>query len=140
MKDTNDIENFASIESNETMKILSDNVIETCDTEEITRYVINGEKLLVLDFTAKWCQPCKIVSETIREVSPKYTETVMFCKADADRLNGLRQAFNVSGLPTLLFIKKGRLLDRSVGTLSTVKLMNIIDRCLKGNTSEPLNS
>ena len=139
MKDLQEVEGFSSIESNEHVRVLRENVIETSDTEEITKLVIQ-DKLLVLDFTAKWCQPCKVVNETIREVSPKYTETVMFCKADADRLNGLRHAFNVSGLPTLLFIKKGRLLDRSVGTLNSAKLMNIIDRCLQGNTNEHLNT
>ncbi|KAJ7943542.1 Thioredoxin [Quillaja saponaria] len=71
-------------------------------------------KLLVLDFTATWCGPCKYMEPVIKDFAAKYTE-VEFIKIDVDELTGVAQEFQVQAMPTFLLIKKGKVVDELVG-------------------------
>ncbi|XP_020238958.1 thioredoxin H3 [Cajanus cajan] len=71
-------------------------------------------KLMVIDFTATWCGPCKFMEPIIEEFAAKYTE-VEFIKIDVDELKGVSQEFNVQAMPTFILIKKGEVVDSVVG-------------------------
>ncbi|KAJ1423573.1 Thioredoxin-like superfamily [Sesbania bispinosa] len=72
------------------------------------------DKLMVIDFTAKWCGPCKLMDPVIQEFAAKYTD-VDFIKIDVDELMGVSQAFQVHALPTFILFKKGKIADKVVG-------------------------
>ncbi|XP_010551638.1 PREDICTED: thioredoxin H8 [Tarenaya hassleriana] len=74
----------------------------------------DSDKLLVIDFTAKWCGPCNSIEPKIEEFAAIYTN-VEFVKIDVDALMGLSMKFNVNTLPAMVFMKRGQELDRVVG-------------------------
>ncbi|KAK4261190.1 hypothetical protein QN277_004225 [Acacia crassicarpa] len=72
------------------------------------------DKLMVIDFNASWCGPCKFMDTVIQQYATKYTD-VEFIKIDADELMEVSQAFQVQTLPTFLLIKKGKVAERVTG-------------------------
>ncbi|TKY69744.1 Thioredoxin H2 [Spatholobus suberectus] len=71
-------------------------------------------KLMVLDFTATWCGPCKLMDPVMQEFAAKYTD-VEFIKIDVEELTEVSQALQVHQLPSFILVKKGKVIDRVVG-------------------------
>ncbi|KAI9170095.1 hypothetical protein LWI28_022504 [Acer negundo] len=71
-------------------------------------------KLLVIDFTATWCGPCKSMEPAIKEFVAKYTE-VEFIKIDVDKFKEIAKQFGIEAMPTFILVKKGKEVDRLVG-------------------------
>ncbi|KAK7362143.1 hypothetical protein VNO77_04246 [Canavalia gladiata] len=71
-------------------------------------------KLMVIDFTATWCGPCKYMDPIIQEFAAKYTD-VEFIKLDVDELMGVTQEFQVQAMPTFILMRKGKIVDKVVG-------------------------
>lgn len=72
------------------------------------------DKLIVIDFTASWCGPCRFMEPAIAEFAAKYAD-VDFVKIDVDELEDVAQEFGVQAMPTFLLIKKGKEVDKVVG-------------------------
>ena len=64
-----------------------------------------GEKLVVADFTAKWCGPCHRMTPVLDSLSLKYPD-VVFLKVDVDRCKDVQNVENVSSMPTFIFYKE----------------------------------
>ncbi|KFK41408.1 hypothetical protein AALP_AA2G127000 [Arabis alpina] len=71
-------------------------------------------KLLVIEFTAKWCGPCKSLEPKLEELAAKYTD-VEFVKVDVDVLMSLWMEYKLHTLPGIVFMKRGQEVDRVVG-------------------------
>ncbi|CAJ2647827.1 thioredoxin H2 [Trifolium pratense] len=71
-------------------------------------------KLMVIDFTATWCGPCKYMEPIIKELAAKYKD-VEFIKIDVDELMDVASAFQVQAMPTFILIKKGKVVEKVVG-------------------------
>ncbi|XP_060212181.1 thioredoxin H2-like, partial [Lycium barbarum] len=71
-------------------------------------------KLVVIDFTATWCGPCKYMEPVLNEFAAKYTD-VEFVKIDVDELADVAQEYGVQAMPTFMLIKKGKVIDKIVG-------------------------
>ncbi|KAJ1423574.1 Thioredoxin-like superfamily [Sesbania bispinosa] len=71
-------------------------------------------KLMVIDFTATWCGPCKHMDPIIQEFAATYTD-VEFIKIDVDELMGVAQEFQVQAMPTFILMKKGKVVGKVVG-------------------------
>ncbi|XP_054790447.1 thioredoxin H2-like [Prosopis cineraria] len=72
------------------------------------------DKLMVIDFNATWCGPCKFMDSVIQEFAAKYTD-VEFIKIDVDELMEVSQVFQVQTLPAFILIKKGKVAERVTG-------------------------
>ncbi|XP_043723549.1 thioredoxin H2-like [Telopea speciosissima] len=73
-----------------------------------------SSNLLVIDFSATWCGPCKLIEPAIVEMANKYTD-VEFVKIDVDELVDVAQEFGVQAMPTFILIKEGKEVDKVVG-------------------------
>ncbi|KAK2990784.1 hypothetical protein RJ640_012685 [Escallonia rubra] len=73
-----------------------------------------SSKLLVIDFTATWCGPCRYMEPALNVFADTYTD-VEFIKIDVDELPDVAREFRVEAMPTFLLIKRGKEVDRIVG-------------------------
>lgn len=71
-------------------------------------------KLMVIDFTATWCGPCRSMAPVFTDLAAKYTD-VEFIKIDVDQLDDVARKYEVVAMPTFLLMKKGKVVDKVVG-------------------------
>ncbi|GAV86697.1 Thioredoxin domain-containing protein [Cephalotus follicularis] len=72
------------------------------------------KKLIVVDFTATWCGPCRAMAPILAEIARKIP-TVTFLKVDVDELRSVAEEWEIEAMPTFLFFKEGKLVDKIVG-------------------------
>lgn len=73
-----------------------------------------SSKLMVIDFTASWCGPCRFMEPVLHEFAAKHTD-VEFIKIDVDELDEVAREFGVQAMPAFILIKKGKEVDKVVG-------------------------
>jgi len=71
---------------------------------------------VVIDFTASWCGPCRIMAPIFADLAKKHPNAV-FLKVDVDELKAITEQFSVEAMPTFLFMKEGDVKDRVVGAM-----------------------
>lgn len=73
-----------------------------------------GKSLMVIDFYADWCGPCKRLSPELQKLAEKFPQ-VKFFKVNVEEQEKLTQEYNISGMPTIVFLRSGSLLETVVG-------------------------
>ncbi|MDD6708565.1 MAG: thioredoxin [Ruminococcus sp.] len=76
--------------------------------------VMETEKVVVIDFWATWCGPCKMMAPVVEEVAKDYPD-VKVCKVNVDEEPELSNAFKIVSIPTIVVIKNGEIIDSVVG-------------------------
>ncbi|KAL1815759.1 hypothetical protein DCAR_0520269 [Daucus carota subsp. sativus] len=74
----------------------------------------DSNKLVVVDFTASWCGPCRIIAPVFSEFAKKIPN-VLFLKVDVDELETVAKEWSIEAMPTFIFVKDGKLVDKVVG-------------------------
>lgn len=92
--------------------------------------IIKGNDLVLVDFYADWCGPCKMMSPILQEVKTNLKEAVKIIKVNVDQHQDLASHFMVRGVPTLMLFKTGKMLWRQSGVLSSKDLTDIISNHL----------
>ncbi len=83
-------------------------------TSNYDELVATGQPI-VIDFSAEWCGPCKVVAPIIDELATEYDGQVVIGKCDVDADNDMATKFAVRNIPTIVFIKDGAVVDKHVG-------------------------
>nr|CAC42084.1 thioredoxin h [Pisum sativum] len=73
-----------------------------------------SKKLIVVDFTASWCGPCRFIAPILAEIAKK-TPQVIFLKVDIDELESVAEEWSIEAMPTFLLLKEGMEVDKVVG-------------------------
>ncbi|XP_039837652.1 thioredoxin H-type-like isoform X2 [Panicum virgatum] len=76
----------------------------------------SAKKLVLIDFTASWCGPCRIMAPIFTDMAKK-NPNVVFLKVDVDEMKAIAEQFSVEAMPTFLFMKEGDVKDRVVGAI-----------------------
>jgi thioredoxin 1 len=92
--------------------------------------VLQSAQPVLVDFSAEWCGPCKMLEPILGELAGEYNGKVRFGKVNIDQEQGLAAQFNVSAVPTLLFFKQGEVVDQRRGLKSKAELKQSLDRVL----------
>ena len=82
----------------------------------------NGNLLLVIDFWATWCGPCRMVAPIIEELANEYDGKVTVGKCDVEEADDIAAEFGIRNIPTIVFMKDGKILDKIVGAASKSKI------------------
>eukprot|EP00529_Nitzschia_sp_RCC80_P032688 CAMPEP_0113462228 /NCGR_PEP_ID=MMETSP0014_2-20120614/11970_1 /TAXON_ID=2857 /ORGANISM="Nitzschia sp." /LENGTH=233 /DNA_ID=CAMNT_0000354057 /DNA_START=423 /DNA_END=1124 /DNA_ORIENTATION=+ /assembly_acc=CAM_ASM_000159 len=98
------------------------------EVDEIVQEASVNELLVVIDFTASWCGPCKAIAPLYEEMSEEY-DTVIFLKVDVDEDPDTAAKYSVSAMPTFLFVKGGKVIDRLQGA-NPQKLRDMVEEYL----------
>ena len=82
----------------------------------------NGNLPLVIDFWATWCGPCRMVAPIIEELANEYDGKVTVGKCDVEEADDIAAEFGIRNIPTIVFMKDGKILDKIVGAASKSKI------------------
>lgn len=78
---------------------------------------VKKEKVLVVDFWAAWCAPCRFLSPIIDELSKEYAGKITFGKLNVDENPNVSSELNITSIPTVMMFKNGKLADISIGAV-----------------------
>lgn len=87
--------------------------------------VLESDKIVLVDFYADWCEPCKVFSPILEDVADDY-DYVKVVKVNVDEEGELSQKYGIISLPTLLVVKDGEVVDRSTGALEKIYVLDMI--------------
>lgn len=90
--------------------------------------LINSEKPVLIDFSAEWCGPCKVMAPILEQVKREIGDKATVIKIDVDRNQHVSQSLNITGVPTLMIYKKGKQLWRQSGVLDKNRLIGILNQ------------
>ncbi len=87
--------------------------------------VLNSDKVVLVDFWAAWCAPCRMLSPIVDQVAEELTD-IKVAKVNIDDEQDLALQYNVMSIPTLLVFKGGQLVKRSVGVISKNDIKELV--------------
>ena len=88
--------------------------------------IINGERPVLLDFSADWCQPCKMMTPILKKVSDELGDKIRILKIDVDKNQSIAQKWQIQSVPTIMIFKNGKQLYRQSGVIPADQLVNLL--------------
>ena len=89
--------------------------------------VIFGDGLVLVDFFATWCQPCKMMHPVLEQVKATLGDKIRIIKVDIDKHNDTAAAYGIQSVPTLMLFRKGEMLYRQSGAMSKADLLALLN-------------
>lgn len=89
------------------------------------------KNVIIMDFAAEWCGPCRIQDPILEDLKKKFENKVEFRKIDVDKNGELADKYNIHAVPTLIIEKDGKLLKKYVGITSFKELEKSLNDALK---------
>ena len=90
--------------------------------------LINSEKAVMVDFSAEWCAPCKMMKPILAELKTRLGDKVTIIKVDIDSNPSLSTLYNIRSVPTLAVFKNGNIIWRNSGVMSADQLAKVLSQ------------
>lgn len=112
-----------AVENNAKVKHLSDTTF--------TSEVLNAKQLVLVDFYASWCGPCKMMAPAIENLSKTYGNKIAVYKVDVDENPNLSNKYQIQSIPAIKLFKNGKLVQEKNGFTPEADLKSMVDKALK---------
>ena len=89
--------------------------------------LIADSKLVIVDFWATWCGPCRMISPILDELEEEMADKISVVKVNVDDADEIAAQYRIMSIPTLLFIKNGQIVDKTVGAMPKPALVEKIN-------------
>ena len=97
-------------------------------TSTFDEVVVNSDILVIVDFWAPWCGPCKMMGPVFEKVATKFPLKALFTKVNTEDEQTLGARFGIRSIPTLIVFKNGKEVERVSGALDETTLTNLVDK------------
>lgn len=91
---------------------------------------LGGDQLVMVDFWAVWCGPCQMLGPVIESLAEKYAGKAVIGKVNTDEESALAIRYGVSSIPTVIFFKNGKEIDRKVGVMPPDAYIQVLEKNL----------
>jgi thioredoxin 1 len=98
--------------------------------QDFDQEVLKSSLPVVVDFWAPWCGPCKQIAPIVDKLAEEHRGKLKFCKVNVDENHDTASKYHVMSIPTLLFFKKGELVDQKVGAVPEKTLRSKLEELL----------
>jgi len=88
---------------------------------------LDSDKVVMVDFWAEWCGPCRMVGPIVEEIANDYDGKAVVGKVNVDNYGEISAKYGVRNIPTIIFLKNGELVDKSVGAVPKNVLTDKLD-------------
>ena len=89
--------------------------------------LLEDERLVIVDFWATWCGPCRMLSPLLDEVEAEMEDKIVVVKVNVDDADEIAMRYRIMSIPTLIFFKDGQMVDRTVGAMPKSVLLDKIE-------------
>lgn len=113
------------------------NALRQVSWSTFSRDVLQSPVPVLVDFSAKWCGPCRLLAPTLEKLSREFAGRVEIVQVDVDAEPGLAAQFHVQSIPTLAWFAGGRLLGQSAGLASEPSLRQALQQLASRQVSSP---
>jgi thioredoxin 1 len=90
--------------------------------------IINSPKPVLIDFSAEWCGPCKMMAPILKEVAGSMGDRVRIIKIDVDKNPAVAQKYQIMSVPTLMVFKNGQSLFRQSGVMQARQIIDMLNK------------
>ncbi|MBQ0144884.1 MAG: thioredoxin [Bacteroidales bacterium] len=101
--------------------------MELTATPENFAGILSGNTVVMVDFWATWCGPCRALAPTVEAIASEYEGKAAVVKCNVDECEDIAVEYGIRNIPTLIFIKNGELADRLVGNVTKAEIAAKLD-------------
>jgi thioredoxin len=112
-------------------------LVRVVTSADFERDVLQAEGLVLVDFWATWCPPCRRLAPTVEALAADYQGRLTVAKVDVDANPELAERYGIQTIPTLILFQDGRALDKRLGVLPMDDLRQFVDARLVAAPSVP---
>ena len=92
--------------------------------------VLDDDNPVLVDFWAEWCAPCKMLSPLLAQIADDYSGRLKVCKANYEEVGDVLSKYNIAALPTICIFKRGQIVSKVVGLISSERITEDIEKAL----------
>jgi len=113
---------------------MPETIIEIKSVEEFNKILKDYPKnIVIIDFWAVWCGPCMFFAPVFKKLHEEFKKEIIFVKVNVDENNAISTKYNITGIPTTLFIKNGDVVNKVIGALNYEQMKQVLEELKKAN-------